>query len=222
MDDLSVLYYTANRISEFFARNVRDHLEQLLAGAVPIVSVSQKPINFGRNLCVGMIGASTYNTYRQILDAAEVAETKYVACCEDDCLYVPEHFQYRPPLDTFAYNVNRWTAGPQRFFHRKRAGMCMCIAPRKLLVRTLKQRFAKYPEPLDREGATGWGEPGRLEHKLGLPPVKLLVFETETPTLCFNHRPSVGGVRRQMPRDDVQETLEPWGNATELWTAIHG
>ena len=41
---------------------------------------------------------------RAILIGAQAASTPFVACCEDDTLYAPSHFTYRPALDTFAYD----------------------------------------------------------------------------------------------------------------------
>ena len=83
---ITVLYYTANVVNEIFAKNVRRQL-RAAAGDLPIVSVSQKPIDFGENICVGDIGRSHINIYRQVLIAAECAQTPYVALCEDDILY---------------------------------------------------------------------------------------------------------------------------------------
>ena len=106
--DLTVIYYTANLISDYFADNVRKKLLEVL-GDTPLISVSQKPIDFGENICVGEIGASNYNVYFQILKGAKAAKTRYVMMAEDDTLYPPEHFLQRPPVGSFAYNLNRWT-----------------------------------------------------------------------------------------------------------------
>ncbi len=232
-DDLTIIYYTANLISEYFSRKVREQLKSAAAGK-PIISVSQFPMSFGDNLFIGKIGASTYNVYRQILAGAIKAETEYVACAEDDCLYTVEHFDQRPPnADTFIYNKSRWWIEQQGwlsqnnlryvFRYRDRTGMHTCIANRELLIRTLERRFAKFPQdPGSREAMTGWGEPGRYEGKLGLPAVKLEYIRTEAPVVTFNHKPSLGGLRRTNETDIIQEDLAPWGNARDLWMEIHG
>ena len=214
-----MLYYTANRISDFFGGNIRDHLKSF---KLPIVSVSQKPMKFGENICVGKMEYCPYSIYTQILTGAKQVKTKYVVCCEDDSMYNEEHFSMEPPEDTFFYNVNRWNVNPKFYFYRRRAGMCMCVVATKLLVETLERRFEKYPDPIPRyPKVLNFGEPGRCEKALGLPKVKMRWIKTEMPTLTFNHRPSLGGKRRLLKSDILVESLEPWGTAKDLWAKYH-
>ena len=100
--------------------------------------------------------------------------------------------------------------------------MCMCIAPTELLVETLCQRYAKFPHFLSREECGGWGEPGRKEKQLGLPQPDLMIYETEIPTLTFNHRRSTGGRRRVMKSDILAEELPHWGSVKDVWANVHG
>lgn len=223
MKDLTIIYYTANLINDFFAENVRNGIIEVTNGDVPIISISQKPIDFGRNICCPDMVPSIYNIYKQILIGSIEAKTKYVACAEDDCIYVPEHFQFRPPDDTFCYNTNNimidYRVG---YIYKERMNMCMCVANRELMVDTLTKRFKKYPELLPREKLKGFSEPGRHEHYLGLPPVKRAGFKTIIPCLTLNHRPSQGGVRRIMPHQKTCLTHEYWGNGIDLWRKVHG
>ena len=85
MSDLTLLYYTANVIRWTFADAVRRELLTSTGGKVPMVCVSQDifdfPIREGRDaepwyVCVGDIGASIYNVYRQGLIGAEAAKTR--------------------------------------------------------------------------------------------------------------------------------------------------
>jgi hypothetical protein len=79
------------------------------ANGLPIVSVSQKPVDLGHNVCVGQIGRSWLSFYRQIIAGLDVVETDTVVFCEHDCLYTSEHLTWQPPsLDTFWYNSNCW------------------------------------------------------------------------------------------------------------------
>jgi len=219
----TAIYYTSNLISDFFANNIRDHL---LTMNVPIVSISWKPIDFGENICVGAKDGltpkpSAYNVYKQILIGARRAKTKYIVCCEDDALYVPEQFMIMPPDDTFFYNKNKWNVNPHYFYHRKQINMSTCVANRELMISTLETRFAKYNIPIPRaKKQVNLSEPGKYEKKIGLPPVKLSKFKTEEPILTFNHRPQLGGRRRFMPNDIIVQTLKPWGNAHFLWNRI--
>jgi hypothetical protein len=231
MHDLTIVYYTANRIHESFATRVRQHLHQLVDGRAPIVSVSQKKINFGNNVCVGEIGYSAWVCYWQILIGARVAQTKFIACAEDDSLYTLEHLNFRPTTDAFYYNRgSRWilenVATPRpRFRWRDRTAMCGCIVSRDLLIKTLEARFAKFPEPITQTYdplLKGWGEPGRYEKYLKLGRVGIEFFETGDPIITINHKKGLGGLRRPDRGDKIKTTLGPWGDAKELWEFYHG
>ena len=231
MNDLTVLYYTANRIDDGFATRVRQHLHQLVDGRLPIISVSQKRIDFGKNICVGEIGYSAWICYWQILIGARAAQTEFVVCAEDDSLYNWEHLSFRPSTNAFYYNRGgRWIleniAEPRpRFRWRDRTGMCGCIVARELMVSTLEARFAKFNEPITKtydDRLRGWGEPGRYEHYLKLPRVGIEFFETKEPILTLNHKKGLGGLRRPNGGDKIETRLEPWGEAKDLWEFYHG
>lgn len=219
MNDLTVLYYTANLVDDVFASNIRKHLLSILPVGTPIVSISHKPLDFGENICVAGFEVSIYNIYKQILIGAKTAKTKYVMCAEDDALYTIEHINHRPKDDSFDYNSNRWHIYKSIYFHRPRPGMHTCIANRELMVDTLETRYKKFPNFLcEAKGElVGFGEPGRSEKRLGLPVVKLTTFETPTPVLVFDHRGSMGGVRKVSPTDHVETELKGWGSAISLW-----
>ena len=108
MASKTIIYLTDNSLSEPLATRCREILAKN-AGDIPIVSVSQKPLTFGRNVCVGEIGRSWMSIYKQILAGLEVVETPYIAIAEHDCFYVPEHLNWTPPIDdTFYYNTHHW------------------------------------------------------------------------------------------------------------------
>lgn len=223
LKDLTILYYTANLINDFFAENVRKKILEVTKNRIPIISISHRPIDFGDNYFFPAMAPSIYNIYKQILIGAKQARTKYVACVEDDCIYVPEHFEFSPPDDTFCYNTNNIMVDVRvGFIYKERMNMCMCVANRELMVETLELRFKKYPKILPREKLAGFSEPGRHEHYLGLPPVKREGFKTAIPCLTLNHRPSQGGVRRILPHQKTARFHEYWGDGIQLWREIHG
>lgn len=243
MSDVTLLYYTANRIGQSFADVVRDELVAV-AEEFPLVVVAQRPVYPScdwlpdrlTTVIVGDIGASIYNVYRQILVGAKAALTTYVACCEDDSLYTAEHFAFRPLSDdTFYYNRNRWVitrklsddkTHRQAFYYwRERTQMAQCICHRELLIETLEEKFAKYPIPppsTDVAKKSGWGEPGRYEKNLGLTPRKRAYFDTVAPNVTFNHAESLMGRRKVNDSDEIRKDLPPWGPADDLWNRIHG
>lgn len=225
MKDLTLLYYTANLVEEPFGTNVRNHLLSLFPEGIPLISISHKPIDFGENIHVEGYEPSIYNIYRQILIGAKAAKTRFVACCEDDSLLNREHLSFRPAGDCFAYNINRWTIDHNIFFHRKRVNMSMCIAPTDLMIDTLEKRFEKFPNVMSREemgAAGGFGEPGKFEAAYGLPSVKMVTFATSVPTIVFNHRGGVGGLRKIMKTDHIKEELPVWGKAEDVWKGMYG
>lgn len=109
MKNVTVIYYTSNREKEDFEAKIRKNLLKAI-GNTPLISVSQKPIDFGKNICVGNVGTSDYNVYRQIQIGCLSAKTKFVCTAEADCLYPPKgYFDFNPPDETTAYYyTNVW------------------------------------------------------------------------------------------------------------------
>ena len=104
----TIIYLTDNTLDEEIAALCRRKLLEV-AGGIPIVSVSQEPLDFGRNVCVGQIGRNWLSFYKQMLAGTLVAQTPWVLIAEHDCLYTPEHLNYTPASsDVFWYNDNRW------------------------------------------------------------------------------------------------------------------
>jgi len=105
----TIIYYTSNKEDESFEQKIRDQIIRTSNG-LPIISVSQKPIDFGTNVCVGDVGISYLNAFRQLLIGCEKATTEYVVMAESDCLY-PEtgYFDFVPtnPNMIYSYN-NNW------------------------------------------------------------------------------------------------------------------
>ena len=223
MNDATILYYTANQPNRPFVDYVCEHLIQT-AGDLTILSISQKPMQFGTNICVGDIGYSVYNVYKQVWIGAQSATTDYVICCEDDTLYPAEHFAYRPPSGTFGYNVNRYWLEPYGLYWLSaRAVLGACIVERNLMVEALSERFERYPDPLmDRRQTAGWREPGRQDAEMGWMPRSMTVFKTDMPIVSFNHRGSLGGRRRREATDTVVDALPMWGDGKALLNRLMG
>lgn len=220
MHDITAIYLTANLIPENFANYQRKILGESLNGA-PIVSVSRKPIKLGTNLQDNG-PKSTDNIYRQMLRAAKTASTKYVAITEDDTLYHEDHFTfYRPPDDTFAYNQNRLALfmwGKPQFNWRNRKSNASLIAPRELLIESLEERFAKWPEAIPEKIVGELGR-ARVERNLGVTPRKSIEVFSEISIIQFNHdRASEHAQRahRKRPGPIKAYDLYYWGKAQDL------
>jgi hypothetical protein len=116
----TVLYYTANSEKEPFASNIRRRLLKAI-GNLPLISVSQKPLDFGTNICVGDVGMNEFNEWRQVLLGCQKATTPFIIVAEADALYPPEYFDFVPEkLDRVYRYDNVWIMRVGRpFFLRK-------------------------------------------------------------------------------------------------------
>jgi hypothetical protein len=244
MNDLTLLYYTANTIKEDCAVKVRDKLIETTRASLPIVCVSQRPIDFGDvNICVGEIGQSAYNCYKQIFIAAQQAKTRYVACAEDDTFYNMEHFNHRLSEKGFVcYNSNMWFLNSHAFWKRMShqrltSGMFGCIVEAELLVKILGMRFEKHPnEPVPppdtpkdmwvhdkKRIQANWQEPGRFDRSLGCPSVAVEYFETADPIIVLNRHNSLGGRRRHnIPGVVMKKEIPMIGECGTVWNYYMG
>jgi hypothetical protein len=224
MKDLTILYYTANKEPEDFLRKIQNKLLETV-GDTPIISVSQKRIDFGQNICIGEVGMSLYNLYKQVLVAVREATTPYVAIAEDDTIYSKEHFEHRS--DVISYDLNKWaifTWRHQVFSKRKdRRVMSMCTAPREMLLNTLEERYMRYPTVESIPESIYkfyWGEPGRFEDHLGISKLQTEKWECPVPSVTFFTEESLGfqGLGKRKALGELQtEVLEPYGSVKEIY-----
>lgn len=116
--DLTAVYYTSNAEVSIFEQRVGEALAEA-AGDTPIISVSQKPMNLGNNICVGDVGTSSQNAYMQLLIGLETAATKWVCTACADGAYPPEYFQFTPPReDVFYFAKPLWVFFALKDKHR--------------------------------------------------------------------------------------------------------
>lgn len=229
MNDLTIIYYTANANKDYFMANTQKYLLKAV-GDTPIVAVSFKPTVIGqncKNICIGEQKRSNYMLYQQILMGAREANTKYVAMAEDDMLYSPEHFLHRPPDEvTFSYDINKWSIfswlKPPIFSYRVRKLMNSLITTKRALVKTLEERYVKYPAfekiPPDLFKQY-WGEPGRFENHLGITSVKTEEYSSPVPNIMFSTSEALGFLQlgeRKAHNKIRAIRVEPWGTAEEI------
>lgn len=187
-NDLTVIFLTVNKVPEQWVEYHMGVLKEAI-GHYSVISVSKKPMDFGTNI-IQEEPESSSNIYFQMLRAAKIATTPFIAVAEDDVLYCREHFTlFRPQPDEFAYNMTRWslfTFGEPMFSWRHRIGNFSLIAPRELTITALEERFARYPNGTP-DGSTGeLGKP-RIEKALRLTQRKSVEFWTTVPIIQFSH-----------------------------------
>lgn len=231
-NDLTVIYYTSNWLDDhnpWFLENTKKQL-LIAIGDLPLISVSHKPMVFGTNICVGDIGRSHLNIYRQILIGCKAAKTKYVAMAEDDILYSYEHFHYYlPQKDRFAYDMNKWsiftwTKPPLFSFRTKRKVVNNLIAKRDMLIDAMEERFRRFDQLIaegqkEEQIISSWGDPGRYESNLGVTVRETEEFYSDNPSIVFSHPEAFGylsrGTRKRL--GDLKAIELPyWGRAENI------
>lgn len=153
--DITAIYYTCNVEVPLFEQRIREALVEA-AGDTPIISVSQKPISLGNNICVGDVGVSSQNGYMQLLIGLETATTKWVCTAVADSAYPPEYFQFLPPReDVFYFAKPLWVFFAQRnkakaFVNKPMGSELAMVCSRHLLI----ERIRTILEPI----GGSWGD----------------------------------------------------------------
>lgn len=144
----TIIYYTSNREDQGFENRVRENILKN-SGDLPIISISHKPIDFGKNICVGDVGTSGFNMFRQVQIGLLEAKTEFVISAEADCLYPPDYFSFIPPRNDVAYrNSNLYVMPDKRafFFHKKEGATHAQIVGRDYYLETLNKLFKGAPQ----------------------------------------------------------------------------
>jgi hypothetical protein len=132
---------------------------------------------------------SFWNIYMQMLRAAKIAVTPFVAIAEDDVLYTREHFtEFRPSMDKVSYDRSRWslfTWAPM-YSLRQRISNCSLIAPRELLIEALTERTKKHPNGCP-DRMTGEVGRGIVERGLGVTVREMVEWYCSNPIIHLNH-----------------------------------
>ncbi len=220
MSDLTIIFLTANKQPKEWTAY---HKQVLLdaVGDIPLITVSREPLDFGHNI-LDTGEKSHINMYRQMLEAAKLADTPYIAAAEDDCLYTEAHFrEFRPPLDTFSYNWARWSlytwVKPAQYNYKNRISNAGFIGPRKLFIEAWEERFAKYPGntmPPERVSEVGRNN---QEGWMGVTKRKCVPFYSTVPIIHFNHPAGTDSVGFKKRMGALKAFDIPyWGKAEEL------
>lgn len=212
MTDLTIIFLTVNKVPKQWAEFQKKTLLEAI-GDSSIITISREPLNWGDNL-IQTEEPSVNNIYRQVLRGAKKAKTEYIAIAEDDTLYHKSHFEYRPANDTFGYDGHRWgmlTWEEPFYYYKDRISNAAMIASRKLVIKSLEDRFEKYPD-------TNVGELGK-EKGMDLNRYKSEIFWPEIGMVFFSHIDGLDGTeQRQTKKPGVVQAYDIpfWGKAEEL------
>ena len=173
---LTIIYLTDNVLDDkLYSLCQRNILKSI--GDLPLISVSHKPIDFGTNICVGVMDRNSLSINKQMMKALEIINTKYIAIAEHDCLYTPEHFSFVPPDDNISwYNENVWLMqmysnghpeynGMFSIFRGRRANSQL-ICDTQLMIETTKYRIDIMSDPawIAKHPSGRIGEAGHMDY----------------------------------------------------------
>jgi len=123
MEDITCIYYTSNQEDPKFEKKIQENI--LKQTDLPIISVSQKPIDFGNNICIGEKPVSYTTEWKQLLIGLRAARTKFCIAIEADCLYPIEYFKFTPQEDDMVYNYdNVYIVWKYKDSFYKKGGYC--------------------------------------------------------------------------------------------------
>src|SRR3989344_7648085 len=146
--DTTIIYYTSNKETPEFEQRIINSLLKV-CGNLPIISVSHKPIDLGKNICVGDVGTSGFNMFRQVLIGCKEAKTKFIISAEADCLYSPDYFKFIPEREDICYrNANTYLLGLRRdyFYKKNEGGTWAQIIGRDFYIKRLRELFEGAPK----------------------------------------------------------------------------
>ncbi len=221
MPDLTIIYISANVINEYFHANTWNYFVKAAQGQ-PIIAVTHKSMPVAENNIVVDLPRSQASIYRQVLIGAMQADTKYIAVAEDDVLYHPEHFKFRPKPSHWGYNMNAWnlyTWGEPMFTYKAPGGrrnLNGLICERNLLIEHLTQRFDLWPDEVD---INIFGEPGKYDNQLGTTPHPSQDFYTNPPNIVFSHQTNLqfAGLGTRKALGQIRATEIPyWDTARNI------
>lgn len=222
-NDLTVVYYSANVAPVAFRASVLARLIEVTEG-LPMVAVTHGPVPVEvENDIIVDLPRHHLSIYRQALTGAKAAKTKYIALCEDDVLYSPEHFKHRSQPGKFAYNMNYWniTTWGDPIFTQKLGGrrnLGNLICERDLFIRAMEERFLRWPD--DSKIDLGvWAEPSKYERQLDVPVREYEAFCTNPPNIMFSHETalSFAGLGTRKRAGEIRAVEVPyWGKASEI------
>jgi hypothetical protein len=228
--DLTAVYYTANAAPEKFTGNTWSQLIEAF-GRGPIVVVAKNlgeegsaRYAFTKFILADDTPRSQAAIYRQVLEGAKAAKTKYVACCEDDVLYSPEHFKFRPKPGHWGYNMNSWnlyTWGEPMFSYKAPGGrrnLNGLVCERQMLIDHLEERFRLWPDD-SKIDIRIFGEPGKYDNQLGTTPYPSQDFYTNPPNIVFSHQANLQfeGLGTRKALGQIRATSIPyWGEASKI------
>lgn len=213
-NNITLVYYTSNIENESLEKKIRDRILKRTKG-IPLISVSQKPIRFGKNICVGNVGISNQNAHRQLQIGAMEAKTDFIISLEADCLYPDDYFQWVPPVKNRCFRSdNVWLiskfGGGFRHKYWSESGQ---VVGREYLIKTIEWRLRK-------RGM--WNSV--LEHGVHAPTMfhkEITLYHTK-PIINIKTKEGMHWHSPVIKEEPPVRRLHSWGNASRLRKELFG
>ena len=211
----TILYYTSNRESPTFEKKI---IKKLLenSGGLPIISVSQKSMDLDKNICVGNVGHSYLNLYRQQLIGAKKAKTEYLVFAEADFLYPKEYFNFKPDGKNVYLYGNIWILFKNRVrsFRKKDCSHGAQIVKRSYLIERLEKGLEGLPEWYD-GNPPPWKNKKQKRYVANPPNIRI---SGKIPALSFKTGNGMNTKTATMRgKREYRKTFLPgWGTSTDL------
>lgn len=204
-----VIYYTDNRLDEPLFSLVQHQIQQSINGH-ELISVSLKPLDFGRNITLDR-ERGYLTMFEQILAGLEASTADIIFLAEHDVIYHPSHFEFIPPDPAkIWYNTNVWhvraSDGHAVTYTAKRTSQ-LC-AYREVLLEHYQQRV----ERVRREGFTykmGF-EPGTHHRKERVDDLKSETWRSDFPNLDIKHGKNLTPARWSPDKFRDQRNCQNW------------
>lgn len=225
---VGIIHYTDNRLDNTqLSRVVR---QQIWNTGHEVISVSLKPIGFGKNITIDR-PRGILTMFKQILAGLEASSADIVFLTEHDVIYHPAHFRFVPPQrDVYYYNENAWRLnsidGQALFYYCKQtSGLC---AYRDLLLEHYRKRVAKVEQnaiDLHRQGLPvkndGYSrhmgfEPGCHMEPRGVDNFKAERWLAPYPNLDVRHDKNLTPNRWRQEQFRNQDSCQGWQLADEI------
>jgi hypothetical protein len=219
MNDITIIFITANKVPKSWAEYQKQSLIEAACGS-RIITISYEPLDWGNDNLI-QTEYNLDNVYRQMLRGAKMATTSHIAVAEDDTLYSMHHFHsIKFSEDAVFYNLCCWqlqTWNPVYYLRVNFSNHAM-VAPTKLFVDAIEERYAKFPDGLPHAGA---GEVGRVsvEAILGVTNIKARNFSSNIGIVHFQHPYSIDPLEQKQKKrvGPIRAYDIPyWGPSSEL------
>jgi len=206
-----VIYYTNNICDEEIFNTVLERLNRICVG-MELISVSHKPVNFGKNIVVDLPSCAD-SILRQIYIGLLESTSDIIYLVEHDVLYHPSHFERIPRTpNQFLYNQNVWqvdsTTGEALYRKSKRTSQLVMY--RTGLMEYLEKVFKRIEEIGGYSQRIGVS-PGTHRIK-GIDPGGLKEFNSRYPNVDIRHG---NNLSEYIGREKREGGVPHWGRTKD-------